>query len=413
MTTAVDSQEIRQVAQEYVDRRNELVAQGGDGRFAHLENPETVDLLNRLLKLSGAESVSDFGIDSMHHWGTGGNPKAPLSADSVVQHVEGIRKRSQRTEEETEAVRAEYANPTTRDGLEGEELQDAVQAARASATPPAPGMYRYDRDADDFVRVGDPEPLRRYHGTSTQVEGDVYDRLQVSPANWDSENRVSVGVMPAVYTTNKADAALTYAHSGGDDGDTGYLYVVDIHANSVADLKDCQDEDVARRAIEAGFDVVECPDFWEQPETIVFDENQVQIRAVYPTMYDDPYDDPDYDPDEDDTVYEGRDDDDREVKDLVFYGSLMNPVYRDDGPPRLPPAPQQPAQPAQPAQPPPELSRERGMESISRAVGEYQSSREEATAQGPDIGLSREAEYRGAPKQPTYRARGGRGSMRY
>ena len=30
-----------------------------------------------------------------------------------------------------------------------------------------------------------------------------------------------------------------------------------------------------------GFDVVECPEFWEQPETIVMDPDIIKIREVY------------------------------------------------------------------------------------------------------------------------------------
>ena len=48
------------------------------------------------------------------------------------------------------------------------------------------------------------------------------------------------------------------------------------------DLTDCQDDEVARKAIKAGFDVVECPDFWEQPETVTFDAKKVKPLEMYP-----------------------------------------------------------------------------------------------------------------------------------
>ena len=60
------------------------------------------------------------------------------------------------------------------------------------------------------------------------------------------------------------------------------IYEVVITPNETVNLGKCKDDEIAKQAIIQGFDVIECPDFWEQPETIVFDPKKVEVEATYP-----------------------------------------------------------------------------------------------------------------------------------
>ena len=101
------------------------------------------------------------------------------------------------------------------------------------------------------------------------------------------------------------------------------------------------------RPLRWGFDVIECPDFWEQPETITFDPDRVKIQAVYGVVDDQEefFDEEtgewidDYDLIEElkteRDYYERGSANDYEVDKMGEYGLLRGPLYRaeDDSPP--------------------------------------------------------------------------------
>ena len=90
----------------------------------------------------------------------------------------------------------------------------------------------------------------------------------------------------------------------------------------VLDLGDCRDDEAAKRAIKVGFDVIECPDFWEQPETIAFDPNKVDVDTVYPVI--DANDADDYE------NLKWTPEGDENVDELKAQGFVGNSVYRSD-----------------------------------------------------------------------------------
>ena len=171
-------------------------------------------------------------------------------------------------------------------------LQAELLGARADADKDGlgSGLYVY-RDTDkSFVRIGDAEPLERYHGTA-QKTGEIIRKLEPKPGHMTSKNRREIGVTPAVYSTTDLKAALeTYGYPAADPEESKYfegqLYEITVKPDEIADLGDCQNREAARDAIVKGFDVIECPFFWEQPETITFNPDVIQIDAVYRTGFD-------------------------------------------------------------------------------------------------------------------------------
>ena len=177
-----------------------------------------------------------------------------------------------------------------------------------------PGYYRLDKD-NEFERIDDAGELRRYHATSLP-EGEFIKEFVPSMGSQYSRNRPSLGNIPAVYTSSDASAVRLrgYALQGGEEGQ---LYTVRIKPDRVLDIGDCQDDDVANRAIRAGFDVIECPDFWEQSETIVLDPSKIEVEKIHLTSeaHAIPRD------------YEWEEEDDEQINKLKDRGMVVGPVY--------------------------------------------------------------------------------------
>ena len=201
---------------------------------------------------------------------------------------------------------------------------------------------RYEVKDGKLVRVGDAGLLKGYHGTSAPA-GEIRDSFKPSRGHPYSINRPAIGVTKAVYVTPKYEDAAVYAGAvkffwynkdkiekefdafaaqhdprmkgaeglrpgewyafddaarvefvpggvtAGDiaerDSVEAQIYGVEVQPRVVVDLGDCQDDAIAREAIERGADVLECPDFWEQPEIIVLDPSLIAVKeATIPTV---------------------------------------------------------------------------------------------------------------------------------
>ena len=168
-----------------------------------------------------------------------------------------------------------------------QKIREEIESDRTSLDKDADGLPsgKYEVVGDEFKRVGDVEELTRYHGTVVP-EGAIIEKFKPSYGNTDSINRPSIGNAAAIYSTPDAEAALEYAmgynNAHIDPTKQGQLYTLRINPDEVVDLGHCQDDASARLAIKKGFDVIECPDFWEQPETITFDPDKIDVSAVYP-----------------------------------------------------------------------------------------------------------------------------------
>ena len=272
--------------------------------------------------------------------------------------------------------------------------------ARESHTSALPsGLYTYN--GHDFERVGPAKSLTRYHGTILP-EGELITEFRPGAAELWTQDRPEIGSVPAVYTTETYEEALARAElteEQEEDGvSQGQVYEVTVMPNRMVDLRDCKDRTAAERAIVEGFDVIECPKHWEQPETIVFDPQRITVENVYSTepgnygpvegelLYERPKQEDEsqslsqygmssgYDDDDDDDYddYDGNDDDDDDDD--------------DDGD---------------------------RMDSIREAVTDYHKERQSSSsnAGSPDHSI----EYRSPSpsQQPAYTPRGGRGTMRY
>ena len=94
--------------------------------------------------------------------------------------------------------------------------------------------------------------------------------------------RPSLSDTPAVYTTINRDDAEEYAYgasSGGlAEGEKPHLYSVVVTPDEIVDMGDCTNDRKIRESIKLGADVIECPKFWEQPETVIMDPRIIHIR---------------------------------------------------------------------------------------------------------------------------------------
>ena len=379
---------IREAVSDYANYRNDVHWRGADVRT----DPDVARTRDALISLTGAGSLQDFDFDRWRA-ASGESERSPhIDVEAGVQYVMNRR-------EEILVQRGQ------------QDLRDDIAGTREKTTGGLePGTYRYEDG--EFVRVGDAGILRRYHGTLVDSDDEIIDRFVPSPGHQGSENRPSIGVTPAVYTTSDPVAAVNYGRGynwSPGQGEFGQFYVVDIHADTVADLRNCQDDAVARKAIEMGFDVIECPDFWEQPETIAFDPDRIEIKTVY-SIVDDAeefYDDDGEPIDDEDLIeelraeryfYERGSASDRNVDRIGELGMLSGPIRRE----------------GESVRPPSRLPQHgrRDLVPIAEALEDYQSSNS-AVRMIAEAGLTQSMEYRGMPKQPTYSPRGGRGSMRY
>lgn len=167
----------------------------------------------------------------------------------------------------------------------------------------------------EFEWIDDVEDLNRFHGTQLP-EGTIINEFVPSYGHSDSVNRPSIGNTPAVYATSDVRAALLYAQGNADDEDKGQLYDLTIKPDEVIDLDDCQDDATARKAIKSGFDVIECPEFWEQPETIILDPKQINIDKVYPVT------------DPEGSIYVPERD--NHIRGHLRHGTIGSPIYISD-----------------------------------------------------------------------------------
>ena len=355
-------------------RRQRVAGRGGD-----IESGEEHQALLQLLDNVGVDP-QDFDIS---HWKASTNDYSGASFDPpggvvnlIAQKGQGeTRRRARVLKSELLSARASFDKD--RDGIPS-------------------GEYEYNEETGEFDRRGPVQSeLYRYHGTVVP-EGTLIDEFRLTPGNEDSENRPSIGVTPAMYSTTELDAAMNYAEGYNNfttGNSEGQLYTLEITPDETVDLGECQDDEVANRAIRAGFDVIECSDFWEQPETIAFESEKVRPLEMHRVGE---YDEEDFD----DREYAGSDD--PAINDLIEEGRLEDPVYV--------PRKQRQTQGQK-------AGMDAGMDAVKAAVEEYQANGgnggDGGVADANGAGLDRGMEYRGMPKQAGYRARRGRGSMRY
>ena len=141
------------------------------------------------------------------------------------------------------------------------------------------GRYAVGDDGQ-LQRTGETEPLDRYHGTPL---GDPISDFRASPARDDGEgSRKALNELPAVYTTGNEGIAEQYAYGASVNAPTGQadprLYDLVLVPNEIVEAGDCTDDETVDAASRLGADVLECPDFGEQPETVVLDDRIIHIR---------------------------------------------------------------------------------------------------------------------------------------
>ena len=142
---------------------------------------------------------------------------------------------------------------------------------------------RYEVGADgELERVGDTEVLDRYHGTP---QYDVISDFRASPAGFTDGGRAELNDIPAVYTTDSADIAEQYAYGVSVNarpmaGRDPQLYSLALTPSEIVEAGDCEDDDAVALAASLGADVLECPDFGEQPETVVLDDRVIHVKEA-------------------------------------------------------------------------------------------------------------------------------------
>ena len=149
--------------------------------------------------------------------------------------------------------------------------EELINTQRESRTDMLEPGY-YEVRANELVRVGDAQSLLRFHGTNAEDNGGIIREFRAEKGNWDSVYRPSIGGYPgSIYTTTDVNAAIGY----GDQ-----LYTILITPRAHVNLEGCHDDNLAHDAIRRGADVIECPDFWEQPETIVLNPDVMEVQSV-------------------------------------------------------------------------------------------------------------------------------------
>lgn len=163
--------------------------------------------------------------------------------------------------------------------------KDIETAAREMTDDDGDGLPsgRYEVGADgNLHRIGDTELLDRYHG-SPQL--DVISDFRASPAGHPEGGRPELNALPAVYTTEGIGVAEQYAYGASVNAVAArdkdpHLYSLALTPSEIVELGECEDDATVRLAASLGADVLECPDFGEQPETVVLDERIVHVREA-------------------------------------------------------------------------------------------------------------------------------------
>ena len=142
---------------------------------------------------------------------------------------------------------------------------------------------RYIEKDGELVRAGKTKVLNRYHGTP-QSDGNVISKFKLKPTGF--EGRKALNSLPTLYTTRDRSVAEHYAYgaSANTPDDTGnkqhQVYSLGLTPSEIVDLGDCENNKNVRKAHRLGADVIECDDFEEVPETVVFNDNIVYIKDV-------------------------------------------------------------------------------------------------------------------------------------
>ena len=163
--------------------------------------------------------------------------------------------------------------------------RDIETASRAMTGDDGDGLPsgRYEVGADgNLHRIGDTELLDRYHG-SPQL--DVISDFRASPAGHTEGGRRGLNALPAVYTTEGIGVAEQYAYGASVNAVASrakdpHLYSLALTPSEIVELGECEDDATVRLAASLGADVLECPDFGEQPETVVLDDRIVHVREA-------------------------------------------------------------------------------------------------------------------------------------
>ena len=148
--------------------------------------------------------------------------------------------------------------------------------------PVSPGTYRYQDG--EVVRVGDTKIMHRYHGSAKPI-GTVIKKFDTTKFG-------------SIYTAVDPMVAIEYTDTSGwlvstpAPGEEGLdrepqLYVLTLTPDVIFDGGDCSEEEGLDVAADIGADVIECPDYWEQPETIVTNSNVISIDNAYTLKFDD------------------------------------------------------------------------------------------------------------------------------
>ena len=146
------------------------------------------------------------------------------------------------------------------------------------------GKFKLNKDGH-LTRTGDVKAIpNRYHGTSAKSDDNVIADFKPYPLRGTGSfvPRKALDKTPAVYATSDKDAAEEYALGITKEakGKEPHLYNLVAVPSETVDLGDCQDVSVMKDTIARGADVIECPDYWEQPETVVLDPRILHVREA-------------------------------------------------------------------------------------------------------------------------------------
>ena len=181
---------VKRAVEFYASRRLEL----HDGGIP-LDGSEAQASRLQLLENLGIDP-ENVDLDKVSSW-LGETPRSPsLSVNNAAENLLNIKAGIAQTKRNT-AIQTELT--TTRESFDKD--RDGVPS----------GRYEYNAETKEFERKGPVEKLYRYHGTVVPDEDTIIKEFRPSPGNPDSQNRPSIGVSPAVYTTSDLDAAMNYA----------------------------------------------------------------------------------------------------------------------------------------------------------------------------------------------------------
>ncbi len=142
---------------------------------------------------------------------------------------------------------------------------------------------RYKKINGKLVRVGDTKVLNRYHGTP-QPSGTYISEFKLKPTKF--KGRDALNSLPTLYTTIDKNIAVQYAYgaSANAPDDAGVMqhqvYNLSLTPSEIIDLRNCENDYDIRHAHKLGADVIECSDFEEVPETVVFNNRIIRIKSV-------------------------------------------------------------------------------------------------------------------------------------